>query len=272
MPPQNVDRRLLGTWKSDRRRTLEHFKLKPTAKPRSVRFFKSMFGKMVIHWMPATYRFELDGSRLKGSYEIVAQDSESVVIRTWSDLHQEHVLRQIHFEENYYWMCASGSIIEYFRRISPPSPAQRALQTVERQPSVKEAIRAANHVLPGSPRENAPARWQAVMAVGEHVKPAPEAVWQFVARWGKHPLEDVRDAIATLLLEHLLEHHFALIFPRVEQAAHQNPLFADMFCRCWKFGQSTSPAKARKFDRLQRQLASQATSAGPSPESGARPV
>jgi hypothetical protein len=42
----------------------------------------------------------------------------------------------------------------------------------------------------------------------------------------------------------LLEYHFDLIFPRVEQLVEKDALFADMFCRCWKLGQSELPANA----------------------------
>ena len=117
--------------------------------------------------------------------------------------------------------------------------------------SVLEAVRRANAILPGNPQEKNNDRWQAICAIGEYVESEPEVVWLFVCRWGDNPLEDLRDAIATVLLEHLLEHHFELIFPRVEAAARQNPTFADMFRRCWKFGQSELPENANRFDDLQ---------------------
>ena len=118
--------------------------------------------------------------------------------------------------------------------------------------SVHNAIRAAEAILPGSPEENDHDRWQAIIAVGEYVDSTPEPIWDFVRRWGSHPLEDLRAAIATVLLEHLLEHHFELLFPRVEEAVRADPLFADMFCRCWKFGQSEIPTNAQRFDDLQQ--------------------
>jgi len=53
-----------------------------------------------------------------------------------------------------------------------------------------------------------------------------------------------------LLLEHLLEYHFDLIFPRVEAAARSNPWFAKTTTQCWKFGQAKDPARAARFDEL----------------------
>src|SRR3954469_24973062 len=117
--------------------------------------------------------------------------------------------------------------------------------------SVEDAIRRADAILPCIRPEGGSVRWQTIGALGEFVEADPEAIWTFVSRWGDNPLEDLRDAVATVLLEHLLEYHFALIFPRVETATRENLLFADMFQRCWKFGQSELPANAKHFDDLQ---------------------
>ena len=85
--------------------------------------------------------------------------------------------------------------------------------------SVTELIDYANSLLPGTPAsegENDP-RWQAIMELAEYVESNPEEVWAFACKWGGHPQEDIRNAIACCVLEHLLEHHFQSIFPRVEE-------------------------------------------------------
>ena len=122
--------------------------------------------------------------------------------------------------------------------------------------SVHHAMAAADALLPGQPASEGcvDARWQAIIEVGDFVETAPEDVWDFVARWGCHPQEDVRAAIATCLLEHLLEHHFPLIFPRVEQLVHQEPLFADTFRWCWVFGQAAQSTNAQRLAQLRREL------------------
>jgi hypothetical protein len=97
-------------------------------------------------------------------------------------------------------------------------------------------------------------RWQALIVVGEFIETQPEKVWQVVRKYGASPDEDMRDAVACVLLEHLLEHHFKAYFPRVEELALANPLFGDTFERCWKFGQSERPANAKRFDALKRRL------------------
>src|SRR5829696_8189359 len=107
---------------------------------------------------------------------------------------------------------------------------------------VRDAISKANAVLPGEPVDGgSDPRWQAIIRVGEYIESNPESVWRFVRRWDGHPQEDLRDAIATCLLEHLLEYHFETYFPQVEQAALSDPMFGDMFQRCWTFGQTKLP-------------------------------
>ena len=94
-------------------------------------------------------------------------------------------------------------------------------------------------------------RWLALIDVSDLIEAHPEDVWPFVERWGSHGDDDVRAAVAACLLEHLLEHHFEAFFPRVEQAA-ANPLFADTFSLCWKFGQAEIPANSARWDALMR--------------------
>ena len=119
-------------------------------------------------------------------------------------------------------------------------------------PTVQEAIAAAERILPGraAPDGARDPRWQAMIAVADFVETEPDAVWSFVQRWGTSPDEDLRAAVATLLLEHLLEHHFDRMIGGVEHEALNNECFADTVCRCWKFGQAEEPTRAAQLDRL----------------------
>jgi hypothetical protein len=124
---------------------------------------------------------------------------------------------------------------------------------------VFQAIHAAEQQLPGkalSDGEIDP-RWQAIIQVADFVESDPEAVWQFIERWGAAPDEDLRTAVATVLLEHLLETNFTKFFPLVAVAVRGNRLFADTFCRCWKFGQAELPDNSRRFDDLKAEVVTQ---------------
>ncbi|HEY7116981.1 MAG TPA: hypothetical protein VH475_10365 [Tepidisphaeraceae bacterium] len=123
--------------------------------------------------------------------------------------------------------------------------------------AVQSAIAHAEAILPGKPAPDGKRdpRWQAIIGVGRFIEERPEAVWRFALRWGKHAQLDLRMAVATCLLEHLLEHHFELIFPRVREAAMTSRRFAETFEVCWRFGPATVPENARRVDRLKRALA-----------------
>jgi len=122
--------------------------------------------------------------------------------------------------------------------------------------TVNEAISKAGKLLPGvpAPADQKDPRWQAIIKVGEFVETHPDRVWEFSLRWGASRCADLRSAIATLLLEHLLEHHFEMIFPRVLKASRRNRLFADTFCLCSKFGQSELPGNSKRIDGLKAKL------------------
>jgi hypothetical protein len=122
--------------------------------------------------------------------------------------------------------------------------------------TVQEAIAAAEKILPGhaAPDGVGDPRWQAIIEIGHFTPREPEVIWPFVLRWGSHEDEDLRSAIATCLLEHLLEYHFDLIFPRVETAARSNVWFRKTTVQCWKFGQAKESERAERFDRLRSEI------------------
>jgi hypothetical protein len=117
--------------------------------------------------------------------------------------------------------------------------------------SLASALQDAEKLLPGTPvDEGTDPRWQAIIRIGEYLESDPERVWQFIAKWGGHAQEDLRDAIATCLLEHLLQQHFDRYFPLVDDLAENNAWFADTFLRCWKFGESEEPHNSKRWDDL----------------------
>ena len=122
--------------------------------------------------------------------------------------------------------------------------------------TVQEAIAAAEALLPGrsAPDGESDPRWQAIIAISEFIEDEPEAVWSFARRWGASPDMDLRAAIATCLLEHLLEHHFDRFIGQVEDLARADRLFGKMVALCWKSEQSEESTRAARFDALLRSL------------------
>ena len=111
--------------------------------------------------------------------------------------------------------------------------------------TAREAIVAADAILPGSaaPDGQPDFRWRAIIRVGEFVESNPDEVCDFVLRWGSHEDEDLRNAIATCLLEHLLEHHFDRVVPRIEERIRKDAVFRSMCRTCWPFGDAEGASR-----------------------------
>ncbi|MEO2087983.1 MAG: hypothetical protein ABGY75_00590 [Gemmataceae bacterium] len=120
------DRRLIGTWKSDRRMTFRHWKPKPGCPPESERKFKALFGKLVVRWERGRYHSEIDGHRETVPYEVMAADSASVVIR-FRDPYLGERLQQLFFDGDRYWVATplAPGMVEYFRRVTSNDSSPR---------------------------------------------------------------------------------------------------------------------------------------------------
>ena|ERR1700722_12711275 len=120
--------------------------------------------------------------------------------------------------------------------------------------NAQEIIAEVEAILPGeaAPDGEVDPRWQGMLRIQDCIQEEPDAVWAFVLRWGGHEDEDLRAAVATLLLEHLLACHFNTLFPKVATAVQDNFLFGDTFTRCWKVGQSKEEANSILFDDLRK--------------------
>jgi len=93
--------------------------------------------------------------------------------------------------------------------------------------------------------------WEAAEALGEYAELNPDAIWPLVVKHGSSVNDEVRSAIATCVLEHILQYHFDRYFPLVENIIRSgNQWFAKTFQICWKFGFAERPANAKRWDEL----------------------
>lgn len=76
-------------------------------------------------------------------------------------------------------------------------------------------------------------RWQAMIVVGEYIKSQPERVWRIVEAYGAHRSADMRAAVATVLLEHLIDENPSRYRPRAEALAARSNRFAETLRTCW---------------------------------------
>jgi hypothetical protein len=70
-------------------------------------------------------------------------------------------------------------------------------------------------------------RWQAMIVVGEFIEQNPEAVWQVICEFGVSKDEDMRDAVATVLLEH----YSITTLPPTSRASRRK---SKAVPRCWQ--------------------------------------
>lgn len=93
--------------------------------------------------------------------------------------------------------------------------------------------------------------WKGAELLGEHAEHNPDAIWSLVVKHGSATSPEVREAIATCVLEHILEHHFEPYFSDIESRvnAGDNSLLQTL-ALCWKLGQAEVPENSCRWDKL----------------------
>lgn len=85
-------------------------------------------------------------------------------------------------------------------------------------------------------------RWQSLIVIGEFIENHPEDIWSIVLEHASNSDEDMKTALATILLEHLLEHHFDNFVPKLrrEIVDGKNLAVAKVLAKCWVFGNTAT--------------------------------
>jgi hypothetical protein len=125
--------------------------------------------------------------------------------------------------------------------------------------SLAQAIEEAESLLPGVAAEDGRTdpRWQGIINVAEFIPEDPRGAWVFAKKWGRSDDKDLRGAVATCLVEHLLKAHFDAFFPEVAQLARLDRRFAACVRICW-LGGDADPENTRQFSQLLEDLRSAA--------------
>jgi hypothetical protein len=113
------DRRLLGRWRSDKRRTLRDLNARRDISPKAKRLLSKMFGKLEIRFTRTRCRTTLNDESSTTRYVVVAKDLSSVAIvsRSWAS--GKDAITHIHFENSSYWIhVGTGKFREFFTRIN----------------------------------------------------------------------------------------------------------------------------------------------------------
>jgi hypothetical protein len=113
---RQFDKRLLGTWRSDRTRTLKEWVWPRGLSQAKLRRARKIFGHLTIRYTPRRAYTEFKGTRSFRDYEVIAIDSSSVAILAFDVVRGERRIRHLHFEGDCYWL-ALGRNREWFRRV-----------------------------------------------------------------------------------------------------------------------------------------------------------
>jgi uncharacterized protein YecT (DUF1311 family) len=119
------DKRLTGTWRSDKRRTAADILARRDIRPgRGRRKLLSLFGKLTIRYTRSKVYTTLRGVTEPEPLRIVAKDAGGVVALSRSPLTGGDVIVHTRFEDRptggaprYYWISL-GRFREYFRRVA----------------------------------------------------------------------------------------------------------------------------------------------------------
>ena len=134
-----TDPRLLGSWKSDLRRTFRDWNWKSNTSPKKRDRLKSLFGKSMVTFTQTKTILNLPHRDWQTSrhYSILGIDETSVAIMEFGELEIKNkhkywtegvkmvkefcskpVIKHIHFENDYYWLSiGTGKNREFFKRL-----------------------------------------------------------------------------------------------------------------------------------------------------------
>jgi hypothetical protein len=133
-----MHKRLIGTWKSDKRETLRTFAAyKRMPRGRKKRQLAAILGKLRLRYTPKFCFVTFDGKTSRERYEVIAEDHDSIVIRVYAEQRKRQIdpmilngleelfapkLQQLNFEsqrgQDCYWVGVRV-FVEWFKRERP---------------------------------------------------------------------------------------------------------------------------------------------------------
>ena len=111
-----TDRRLHGTWRSDKERTAALWKYTKEIGDRNRQKFEAIFGKLTWRVTPRRWEAEFEDQNWGGPYSVIAADTRSVVVSHPGDPGEQAELKPYFFEEGYMYVV-SGYNVEFFKRV-----------------------------------------------------------------------------------------------------------------------------------------------------------
>lgn len=118
MAQAKSDKRLLGTWRSDRRRTMKDWVWPRYTRAERRKRFAAIFGHLMLRYTRQRIHSDLKGSKDSQPYRVLTGDTDSVTIQHGSAQLGDRVIQHIHFDgDQYYWIALGDRNREWFKRI-----------------------------------------------------------------------------------------------------------------------------------------------------------
>jgi hypothetical protein len=125
-----LDMRLLGTWRSDARRTAKEIRARRDIPEQHKRKLSGLFGKLLLRYTRTQCHSTFAGRTERLPYRVVAKDASSVAVVGPDLLTGEPRISHITFDGSHFWVnVGNGTIREFFKRVRPPN---KALQPTSR--------------------------------------------------------------------------------------------------------------------------------------------
>jgi hypothetical protein len=113
------DCRLIGTWRSDARKTAVEVVARRDIPASKKKKLLSLFGKLELRYTRTHCHSIMSGQVAMNPYAVVARDASSVVVIASNSIAGKQIVH-IHFERTHCWVyLGSSGIREFFRRANP---------------------------------------------------------------------------------------------------------------------------------------------------------
>src|SRR5438132_8502125 len=114
-----IDRRLLGTWKSDARRTMREVRARRDISEARARRLANLFGRLELRFTPTRCSWSLNGDADSRWYKVTARDSSSVTIIMHNSITDHDDITHVHFVGPHFWInVGTGLFREFFRKVN----------------------------------------------------------------------------------------------------------------------------------------------------------
>ena len=112
------DDRLIGTWVSDKEKTLSQFREQGISNDKLYDFLNDNLGKLKITYTPYKAIINFDGTITEEKYEILGKDHDSIAIKGKSAFGEDEI-SILTFDDNYFYTYSElGGYVEYFRKVN----------------------------------------------------------------------------------------------------------------------------------------------------------